>query len=239
MGLRGHHACYFLLLAFLAGKSLTGQVSRQEIARMALLDEFFNKIGDQLIHTPVESRAMLEQSAAGAPTRADIPGSATAINMAKAWARNILVKEFQPPLEAVFLPIRREAGLCDVVRTAYRAGGLELEVAQTFSMFNVTVKNMRAKPAEEDIARAQRVAKLILSTTVIAFQSTGTTGILTHGKQQAPCDPFECDWSELLRWWSTSEEVGFITVKTTKSPERMAVGPGEEANIAWFDFYKR
>jgi len=205
---------------------------------MAFSDYFFNKIGYQLIHTPPESRAALEKAAGGAPTHGYIPGADVAINMAKAWVRNMLRKEYQPPLETVFLPIRREAGLCDVVRSVYRAGGLELEVSQTFSMFNVTVKNMGARPSEDDAARAERVAKLLLNTKTIAFQTIGTEGTFVYGKQRAPCDPFECDWSELLRWWSTADSVGFITVKTTKAPEMTAVSPGEEANIVWFDFYK-
>ncbi len=206
---------------------------------MAAMDEFFTKVADQLIHTPAESRMMLGQFAAGTLPGTEIPGAGTAVNMARAWGRTILSQEFQPPPDVGFLPIRREAGFCDVVRTSYLAGSLTLEVSQTFSMFNVTVKNMRARPSEDDRARAERVALLILSTKTIAFDTTGTTGTLTHGKQHAPCDPFDCDWSELLRWWSTAEDVGFITVKTTKAPEMATVGPGEENNIVWFDLYKR
>ena len=204
---------------------------------MTLSDPFFGKIGLQLIYPPPESRAALAKAVGGANVHSDIPGADQALDMTKAWVRNILRKEYQPPQETVYLPIPRETGLCDVVRANYQSGGLELEIAQTFSMFNVTVKHLEVKPTEDSAARAERVAKLLLNVSVISFQTVGTDGAFVYGKQKAPYDPFECDWSEILRWWCEGDRVGFITVKTTKGPARAVVGPGEESNVRWFDFY--
>jgi hypothetical protein len=231
-----HH---ILLLAIFALCPVARQLPGEESTRMTFSDYFFDKIGLQLIHTPPESRALLDKAARGVLTPSEVPGADVAIRMAEAWVRNILRKEYQPPLGAVFLPFRKESGICDVVRSVYRAGGLEIEVAQTFSMFSVTVKSVGAKPSEDGVARAERVARLLLNTkTPIGLQILGTEENFTYGKQRAPYGPFESDWSELLRWWCTSDSVGFITVKTTKAPERAVVGPGEDTNSVWFDFYK-
>ncbi len=98
---------------------------------------------------------------------------------------------------------------------------------------------MPANDFESDLARAERVAKLLLNTkTQMRFETIGAEGIFSYGKQRASYNFLECDWSELLRWWCMGDSVGFITVKTTKTPQMAVVGPGEEVNIAWFDLYK-
>jgi hypothetical protein len=218
---------------------LSGQFIKEESRRVASLDSFFNEIGLQLIRTPPESRALLDKAGSAVVSHPELPGADVAIRMARAWVRNILREEYQPPVGAVFLPIRRESGVCDVVRSFYRAGGMEIEVAQTFSMFSVTVKSMGATVPEDGRASVERLAKLILNTkTPIDLETIGSEGNFVMGKQHSPYDPFDCDWSELLRWWRTPDSVGFITVKTAKGPERAVVGPGEEHNAVWFDFYK-
>lgn len=207
---------------------------------MAPTDYFFAKIGSQLIHTPQESRTLLERAARRTWTPPDIPGASVAIGMAQAWVRNIIRPEYQPPPGTVFVPFQRESGICDVVRTAYHAQGLAFEIAQSFSMFNVTVKDGATKGSNTETVHAAKLAKSILNTdTPMDFQNIGSENGFLYGKQRTTCEPFNCDWSELLRWWQDSRDIGFITLKTTKSPERAVVGVGEEDNTVWFGLYKR
>jgi hypothetical protein len=203
---------------------------------MAIADPLFQKIGWQLIHTPESSQTALEHAAANPGQRPDDAGAGVAIDMAKGWIGNILTEEFQPPADAAFAAIPAEAGVCDVVRAAWRAGGLDLEVAQTFSMFNVSIKNT---PEKTNPAAAERLAKRLLTAAVIAFDPEGEEAGFAYGKQHAPCNPLQCDWMELLRWWSTASNAGFLTVKTTKSKERAVVSPDEDHNRIWFDLYNR
>jgi hypothetical protein len=203
---------------------------------MAIADPLFQKIGWQLIHTPESSQTALEHAAANPGKRPDDVGAGVAMDMAKAWIGNILAEEYQPQVDAAFVAIPAEAGVCDVVRAAYRAGGIDLEVAQTFSMFNVSVKN---RPGKTDLAAAELLAKRLVTASVIAFDQIGEEAGFAYGKQHAPCNPLQCDWVELLRWWSTASSAGFLTVKTTKSKERAVVGPDEDHNRIWFGLYNR
>jgi hypothetical protein len=204
---------------------------------MALSDPLFNDVGLQLIYPPAESRAALEEAVPGLNVWPEVPGSAGALKLAQSWLRIILRDGFHPPLDAVFVPFPRESGACDVMRTVYQADGLDLEIAQTFCLFNVTIKHFAAKSGEKNRARAERAAMLLLNTKAAAFQTIETVKVFEYGKQLAPYDPFDSDWLELLRWWCEGDRVGFLTVKTHKGLEMSVVGPGKELNTRWFDLY--
>lgn len=204
---------------------------------MAFLDPFFHDVGMQLISPPQASNALLLNPPRVSGEAWNIPGAGQAIELARAWSRIVLREECQPPSEAIYIPFPREAGLCDAVRVSYQSEGMDLDVAQTFSMLSIAIKDFPARLAEPDATRAERAAAALLKTDAIAFQAVGTEGAFKYGKQRAPYDPFVCDWFELMRWWCEGSRVGFITIKATKEPVAEVLGPGKERNIRWFDCY--
>jgi hypothetical protein len=227
-----------VVLMFVCAPLVFGmQSSSTDKPAMEIPDSFFQKIGWQLIHPPSSSVALLQAAAAGKRTGPEANGERVAIQMAKSWIGNILRPEYQPPQDAVFVAIPREAGLCDVVRVRYLVRGERIEVAQTFSMFSVSVEQTGPAVPAKAASQPEHLARLLLAVPDIGFTEPATLGGFSYAKQKAKYDPFACDWWELLRWWSEGNSAGFVTVKTTKAPHKAVVGPGEETNTRWFDLY--
>ncbi len=194
---------------------------------------------------PPASRQVLEAVARGGPPPQGTSESDQAAAGARSWTTKILRQPYWPADTVPFVAFPREMGRCDAVRAAYRAGGEPLEIAQTFSLFSVRLTNAPGAAGESPQARAERYAGLLLNTgKPVQFETLGREGDLTYGRQTraaAPPDgpPEEPDWTEVLRWWSRGNDVGFLTLKRSRMPQRAETGVGAETNRVWFDYYRR
>jgi hypothetical protein len=222
-----------LLGAVLAVPVLSGQ--GKQGGTTVIEDAYLGRVGMQLIRPPEASERALEAAAGGSLPLND-GGAAFAVVSAKSWVKMILKDPYSYPENTPFLAFRQENGAFDVIRARYHAGGLEIEVAETFQIISIKIKGFRFRTAVTNHDRALEAAETLLRTTQpIRFETAGVFEKGAWGRQaQAPGPPGWPFWEDELRWWDNGE-IGFITLKAAGGPTQGVISPSEGMNLHWFD----
>lgn len=195
-----------------------------------------NKVVLQLIQTPATSQKVLDAVSRGTVPR-NPPAADNAIVRARGWLRLPFQDQFQAPEDLPMVAIPAENGFCDVIRAMHKAEGLEIETAQARKILSIRVKGYRGQAGGTELSRAEELAKRILALDdKIKFVQLGTLGPRTWGVQSdaQPVDAQWPHWFDKLHWWTTADDVGFVTLKAVGGPTREVLGPFEEMNTNWF-----
>jgi hypothetical protein len=202
-------------------------------------DPYFNAISLQLMHTPASSRAEMAAVAGGSPPAEPPPGALFPLDSARGWTKELLQYSFHPPDAARFLAFPMEAGLCDVVRAEYSAGGYRISVAETRNLISFVITGAQFPAGATEMQKAEQIArKLFVQSDSIHFERSGAFDGTDYGRQQISrgtrVDEEWPHWLDMLHWWSAGSEIGFITLKALGGPTRGLIGPDEIVNVKWF-----
>ena len=197
-----------------------------------------NPVVLQLIRTPPSSQELLDGIRRGA-TFNNPAEAAEALVRAKGWVRTPLKDEFAPPKDIRLVAIMRENGGADVIRGIFSAGDLELDTAQARQLLSLRIRGSAHQSGKTPSERAETAAHVLFRMGErLHFEELGTFAGRTWGKQSpAPgqaVDPDWPHWHDRLHWWTTPDELGFVTLKASGGPTREVIGPFEEMNVVWF-----
>jgi len=202
-------------------------------------DPYFNPVSLQLIQTPASSRRALEEAARQRNTAVE-PRLLIPIDSAQSWARAILNSAYDFPRDTPFLAFPQEDGLCDVIRAVYRVGDREVEIAQSVHLISIKIKgNLPDTQTSSNLRRTEEIARTILTGPErFHFEETGSFRSGTCGRQVPrfgnDIPPGAPNWVDELRWWSSGDEVGFVTLKADGGPTKALISPTEGMNKFWF-----
>ncbi len=211
------------------GVALAGPIERQT----EMNDPYFQTMGCQLIEPPKSSRAALLAVRGPVPEHAEIP-----IESALSWVYEFLKEPYRPAGESSFRAIPSEGAGFDVVRAAYTARNLKIEVAQTHSVFSLRFRNVYAFFKGTDEERAEELARKVFHTDLpIHFRNDGAFALgRSHGPRilSPRADPSWPHWMDELRFWTDGTDIGFMMLKAGGGPTREFILPLEAANRQWF-----
>lgn len=200
-------------------------------------DPFFNDVTAQLIQAPSTSRAAL---GARPGSVQDIPASAAfPVESAKSWIRNVLIDAYHPNDGARVMAFPMENSLCDTVRAIYKAGEYEFDIAQSRHLMSIKIRGGQfASPNRDDQKAEQMARKIFVMGDRFHFALSGPYNNGSYGKQDTDVagrvDTEWPHWLDSMRWWSNSEEIGFILLKASGGPTMGAISAQADSNIRWF-----
>jgi len=201
-------------------------------------DPYFNRIAMELIRTPPSSRDALQAASSGKKTSPAADG-ADALVSARSWPGEIVKTPYLPPDTTSYLLFPMEAGICDVIRAAFKSGGYEFEIAQSRYLISLRISGVRALPQESDLERARRIAREVLvQGGTFQFAREGDFQAGSYGRHLSSSENVrDADWPhwfDQMRWWADKESVGFLTIKATGGPTRNVIDVSEGLNVHWF-----
>lgn len=200
-------------------------------------DRFFTSVVLQLMNPPHSSLDAL--SAAQRKPPSTPPSLEFEIDSARSWAQTILQNTFQPQGKDPFVTFPSEGGRFDVIRCAYRAGGVEIFIAESKYVISITLADGRLGPQKSDREMAENVARKIMTMSErIRFNELGMIGNARYGRQDVDAmgrvDRAWPHWLDTLRWWSGGNALGFVTLKASGGPTRAVISVDDQANRRWF-----
>jgi hypothetical protein len=127
-----------------------------------------------------------------------------------------------------------------MVRSRYVWAGRQVDVAQTFCVFSVTIA--WPKPSDEAMTDfIQKVGRTLLADSLrFVPQAKDTVGDTVFGNQTPTMPPPQNpDYIDHMRWWCDGTRVGFVTLKVERTPGRAVMSWVRELNLVWFGLYAK
>ena len=202
-------------------------------------DPFLNQVGRQLIEAPAASQQILASATQDVPPPVP-PGAEFPIEQARSWLKMVLRDQYHPPPSAFFAALRKESGLCDVVRSRYQLGGFDFDVAQSRYILSLTIKQPKFVAAKSDEENATLLGRALFTLgDRVRLMNSGPYKQGHFGKQNLQSagriDEDWPHWLDTLRWWRSGGEMGFLFLKASGGPTRAVISVDQEANIKWFE----
>jgi hypothetical protein len=204
---------------------------------------FLQRLGQHLIDAPAPSLALLAAVGAGARDWHDPPGTKSALSMARAWLHVVLRSPFAPAQGVPLLALPKEAGAWDTIRADYETGGYRFHVAQTRHLLSIRLvgaaTGVEAGPRAALLLAETCARRMLSSEEKISLALMGRFREGFQGERALPPEgPVSAEWPhwlDLMSWWVSGGDVGFITLKADGGPAREVPSVEDEDNRDWFE----